>query len=82
MSFSRRKGNLAKRSFPYNNLGYGNSLAIPLAVNQKVGGLSSPRDATNLSWDEWGLGTPQSVSTKSLSAPKGPEVLVVGTPFF
>ena len=34
MPFSMRKGNLPKRSFPYKNLGYGKSIAIPLAVCQ------------------------------------------------
>ena len=33
--FSIRKGNLPKRSFPEKNLGYGSSIAIPLAVCQK-----------------------------------------------
>ena len=30
-----RRGNLPKRSFPYDNLGYGNSIAIPSAVHWK-----------------------------------------------
>ena len=30
---SMRKGNLLKRGFPYKNMGYANSIAIPLAVH-------------------------------------------------
>ena len=35
MPFSMKEGNLPKRSFLYNNLGYGNSIAIALVVYQK-----------------------------------------------
>ena len=79
MPFSMRKGNLPKGSFP-DNLGHGSSIAIPLAVNQKVGGLDPPRGATNLSWDGWGVGNSLtsvhkiSVSTKR---PGGPCCLVL-----
>ena len=103
MLFSMRKGNLPKRSFPDNNLRYGCSIAIPLAVHQKPNQMSYTVDFLginnwNLAYTSWHFpffycahpgmpqichgthgrsGTPWPVAVNSLSAPKGPEVLVV-----
>ena len=103
MPFSMRKGNPSKRSFPYNNLGYGNNITIPLAVCQKPNQMFSTADFLDINNSnctytlchypffccahpgmpqichrtDGGLGTPCPVSAKSLSAPKGLEVLVV-----